>query len=652
LPTFISALKVGFATMDAATIAETNRLRVAMGMKPLPVPGEQARDDTPETEEDKMATYAGRMEMAYENERKLRDAEEAKKKREEKAAAIKKARDKAQRLAVLSGTTLADDEDGEIDAKAWLKGQKKRQKKIEKTEKSFQEREAADNAAVAAKAYTAKDLEGVRVGHKMSALIDGDEHVLTLKDSDVLGGSEDEADELENVDLRDQEKLKDRLDLKKKKVAYDPNDIDETGQRGLLSQYDEEIFGKKKNLFTLDGKGSVAEIAQLAEAIGGKQKVETLSLDILDDAPASDYLDPSKVKVKKPKKKKSKATRQRNDEDSLFPGDSVTADLGDEPMEGVTYSKKRSFVDDNLGDDDDDLQATLSRQRLTALKKRKKTGPEALARQLKEEAEEDTEDAPTGLVVNDISAFVDGLRKDNDEPRTKVKKERGEESATAMQDSDDEPDRDVAMADTADWNEEGKWEEDSAAPEAPIEEEQLVDQGIGATMSILRQRGLIEEGDASEVDKHRKHVEFVSEKRQRLLKIEEDARRQRERDRPMLERLSERERQEYSRKQNASREFQASKAMQDMFNQNYTPNFIIKYTDEHGRSLDKKEAWKHLSHQFHGKQSGNAKTAKQLKKIEQEKKEEAKSLFDGDRKSSSSSAAHAKKRKDAGVRLG
>jgi len=49
----------------------------------------------------------------------------------------------------------------------------------------------------------------------------------------------------------------------------------------------------------------------------------------------------------------------------------------------------------------------------------------------------------------------------------------------------------------------------------------------------------------------------------------------------------------------------------------------IKYHDEFGRVLTTKEAWKALSHKFHGKGSGRMKTEKRLKKIAEEKKREA-----------------------------
>lgn len=271
--------------MDAASIEELNKVRRAMGMKPLPVPGEapKARSPTPEGE-DKGSTLETREAASYDNYNKALEAEAAKKKREERAAAIKKAREMAQRNAILDGKGIADDvEDDELDAKAWLKNQKKRQKKIEATKKAEEEKAAAEAAAAAAE-HTARDLAGVKVAHDMDTFLESGDQVLTLKDTGVLD-AEEEGDELENIELREREKLSERLDLKKKKPLYDPNDIDETGERTILSQYDEEINGKKKKAFTLGQTirttATTDSLADILDSAPVQRKGQTVDLDML-----------------------------------------------------------------------------------------------------------------------------------------------------------------------------------------------------------------------------------------------------------------------------------------------------------------------------------------------------------------------------------
>ncbi|KAL8380986.1 hypothetical protein RB595_005335 [Gaeumannomyces hyphopodioides] len=646
--------------MDAATIEEANKLRIANGMKPLPVPGAAApQPSEAASDEDLSSTFEGRQSQAYDNYRQLQEAEAAKRKREERVEAIKKARELEQRKRVLEGKGLGDeDEGGDLDAKAWLKSQKKRQKKIEQAKKAEEEREKSAAAAAAARAHDARDLAGVRVGHDISTLLDDGEQVLTLKDTTILE-NEDEGDELENIDLRAREKLTEQLDLKKKKPVYDPNNFDDTGERSILAQYDEEISGKKKKAFTLDFQGSTAELADILGEPSEKPKVGGVSLDILDN-PVSDYLDVSEIKIKKPKKKKkSKSTRQRavDDDDALLPVDGSAALDDSNAMlidsESTTFAKKRKVVDDEFVDDDD-LQATLAAQRRDALRKRKRVRPEDIARQLKEEAESPEEglgDTPRGLVIDEISEFVGALKKTGQVEERKPRPQAQPQSMTAMDEASDDEDVEMAGA-----------QQDSEAP-APgvledldttgVDKEKTVAQGMGATLQILRERGLIKESGAGEQnDRFRDHQQFLREKNRRLAKIEEDAKRQRERDRAsgLLDRMTTRDREEYARKQNAQRDLQASKIMSDMFKREYTPNFDIKYTDEHGRRLDQKDAFKHLSHQFHGKGSGKGKTDKLLKKIDAEKRREAQAMLD-DSKNAGMGSTQPKQRKDAGVRL-
>lgn len=649
--------------MDAAAIEETNRLRVSLGMKPLPVPGAsgpQFKEKTSAPEEDAGSTLESREAAAYDNYKKIQDAEAAKKRREEKAAAIKRARDAAKRFETLQGKSLGEaDDDADIDTKSWLISQKKRQKAIEKARKLEEELAAAEAEAAAAIKYTSKDLAGVKVGHEIGAFEDGEEQILTLKDTDVLGEDE-EGDELENINLREQEKLSKKLELKKKKPVYDPHAIDEAGERSLLAQYDEEIGGKKSKKFTLDGFGNTVE--DDLEGQPQNQQRQKISLDILkDDQPASDYLDISEVKIKKPKKKKSKPTRHRPvDEDDIFPLPPPEPDQSMDIDSGAGFVSKKRKIDETTLADDEDLQATLAAQRREALKKRKRTRPEDIARQLRQEAQtpevEEGEGEKVGLVVDEITEFVSSLKKEDiEERRPRKPKSPKEAPVTAMQEESDE---DEPMKD-GDDHEHDRFKREESVSEAAIigvGEEKTVASGVGATLQLLRERQLLKDSGAAELNElQRQHQLFLAEKKRKLAEIEQQAREQRERDRNSgrLDRMSVREREEWARQQNNMRDQQTSRQLVDLFNKNYKPNVELKYHDEYGRSLDQKEAFKHLSHQFHGKGSGKGKTDKRLKKIEDEKRREAQSMLDASQNvgMSSATAQQTKKRKEAGVRL-
>ncbi|KAF4333727.1 U4 tri-snRNP-associated snu66 [Fusarium beomiforme] len=644
--------------MDAATIEETNRIRISLGMKPLPVPG---ADNTSQTESmyadgDTPSTLESRQAQAYDNYNKVMEAEKAKKKREEKAAAIRKAREQAQRNAVLEGKGFGEaEEGGDLSAKDWLLGQKKRQKKIAKVRKLEEELAAAEAEAAAAVQYTSKDLAGIKVGHDTADFLDGDDQILTLKDT-TIDQNEEEGDELENLNMREAEKLAERLDNKKKRPGYNPLDDDEEGERGILSHYDEEIEGKKSKKFTLDTSGVIAELSDILEKPVDKTKNgQNVSLDdVIGDAPiSSDYLDPSQIKVKKPKKKKGKkGTRQKptDDDDLLLVNTAPIDDTMDiDPKD--TTTKKRKAADDAFADDDD-LQATLAIQRKNALKKRKKTRPEDIARLLKEQDNEPepTEQQEGGLVLDEVSEFVAGLSKPGEDEERKPRRPKTVSKSP-------EPDEDHPMDGDAQVLEEEKPQSPAVEEldETGVEEEKAVGAGMGAALALLRERGLVENtrGDA-EYSSLRNREDFLAKKRLLEEELDEQARAQRERDRMSgkLDRMSVREREEWARQQNTWRDQQQSRRMAELFSAGYKPNVELKYTDDYGRSLDSKEAFKHLSHQFHGKGSGKGKTEKRLKKIEDEKRREAQSMFDASSAGMSLAAQQQlKKRREAGVRL-
>ncbi|PSR93692.1 SART-1 protein [Coniella lustricola] len=656
--------------MDANTIEELNKVRKAMGLKPLPVPNAAGPATTttatdPADEEEPASTIETREAAAGDNYRKVLEAEKNKRDREARLAAIKREREKAQRFATLNGKGLGDlddEEAGEADAKAWLKGMRKKQKKIAEERRTEEEKEAAAKAAARAAQYSAKDLAGVKVGHDMTTLLDGDDQILTLKDNTVLD-EEDDGDELENVDMREQEKLNEKLDLKKKRPVYDPNAVDDTGERSILAQYDEEISGKKKKTFTLDTSGTIADLADILEGPatrGEKKTIQNLDLDIMTDAPVSDYLDQSEIKVKKPKKKKkAKVTRQRDDEDVLFSVDQ--APDGEDAMElDLPVAKKRKAADDTFGDDDD-LQNSLALQRRLALKKQKRTRPQDIAKQLKAEAEQDAENGEPeveqgGLVVDETTEFLSAINKpESDDEARPRKKSKSREPVTKMDDdSDDEMEN--APQIKQEVSEAAGLEAVEDLTTTGVEEEKYVAQGIGATLALLKERNIIDAStQGAEKNEHFRQRElFLAEQSRLVAQVDEDAKRQRERDRTngFLDRLSARDREEYARKQNAEREFKLSSIRANLLKK-YKFNVELKYVDEMGRHLNQKEAFKELSHQFHGKTSGKGKTDKKLSKVEQEKRRMAASIFDASQEAgmSNATAQQTKKRKEAGVRL-
>lgn len=666
-------------------IAETNRIRASLGMPLLPVPGggpqfkaSKGGGSSSEEEEEKGSTLESRQAQGYDNWNKLQKEADAKTQQEAKNEAIKKARDAAKKFSKLEGKGLGEaDEKEELDTKTWLLQQKKRRKRIEKERLAKLERELAEREN--APEYTAEDLAGVKVAHELDDFEGGEEQVLTLKDS-TIDQNEEEGDELENLDLKEREALTERLSSKIKKPVYDPHAENEEGGSTILKHYDETIDGKKRKRFTLDGQGaSLEEREAMKQVVGKKLKATAISLDILKDAPTSDYTEVTEAKIKKPKKKKAKTTRQRAaDEDDIFPvetsngthtnGDAMEVDAGNSqiPEAQPKVAENTSFVDD------EDLQAVLAVQRRAALKKRRREKPEDLAQRIREEAatpEPEAQQEEGGMVIDETTEFVANLSRSKEEEKARPQIAKARTATPAKKEaSPEDEDGDIDMGqsyndinDDEDLETRIKRETSTSAAvsnitDTGLEDEATLNQGLGATLSMLSQRGLIKQNKETDINAlHRDRQKFLTEKQQREAAVEAKARQQRERDRATgkLDRMSAREREEYARQENKMRDQLESRQMTEIFAREYKPDVQLKYVDEFGRSMNQKEAFKHLSHQFHGKGSGKQKTEKHLKKIEDDKKREAQSALDSSQATGMNNAMGTtqKKNRQAGVRL-
>jgi len=677
-------MRTGKETFNMDSIEETNRIRASLGLPLLPVPGggpqfKASKDDEGSSEEEEQgSTLESRQAQGYDNWKKLQNEADAKAQREANLEKIKKARDTAKKYSKLEGKGLGDADDaGDLDTKTWLLQQKKRRKRLEKERLAKLEKELAERED--APEYTAEDLAGVKVAHELDDFEGVEEQVLTLKDT-TIDQNEEEGDELENVNLREREALNERLSVKKRKPVYDPHAEIEEGGSTILKHYDETIDGKKRKRFTLDGQGaSVEKREAMKQAVGEKLKAKPISLEILkEDMPVSDYAEVVGGKTRKPKKKKAKTSRQKVvDEDDIFAVETTTTTRANgDAMEVDSISvqaaisrptETTSFVDD------DDLQASLAIQRRAALKKRKRTKPEDIARQLREEAatpgaEEDTQSEEGGMVIDETTEFVANLQrsKEGENARPQSTRPRSDtsmkkEASPGEEGSDIDMDRSYNnIEDDEDFS--ARLKSKTSTPATPgmtgtgLEEEATLSQGLGATLSMLSQRGLIKQNTEQDINAlHRQRDRFLTEKQKREAAVEAKARSQRERDRNTgkLDRMSAREREDYARRENESRAQMESRQMTDIFNREYKPDVQLKYVDEFGRSMNQREAFKHLSHQFHGKGSGKQKTEKHLKKIEDDKKRESQSTLDASQTTGMNNAmgATAKKNRQAGVRL-
>lgn len=373
-------------------------------------------------------------------------------------------------------------------------------------------------------------------------------------------------------------------------------------------------------------------------------------------------------------KKKRNTRRVLEDSDILQVNGEDNMDVDIKPVVPRPRDLDMNFVDD------DDLQAALARQRRAKTQKVKKVTTEEIARKgpyaslfmklhshslglppvvqerLNEQdadgdgiinVVEDDDDA-SGLTFDDTSEFVRAISYNPVVAKSHVQEVKQEHMDVVAKDESPEPLQDYTMNGedaTIEELEAGellmKEEEDEEAMLHALEgairtaeadaarikqeenngvdvgtsSEQTFGSGMAATLNILRQQGVLATPSADEKERERvqRHRDlWLAEYRTRV------AHRELERMKARGEKRDQAQR-EY---ENRLREQQEARESLDVF-KDYKPDVNIVYHDEFGRELTPKEAWKALSHRFHGKSSGKAKTEKRLKKIAEERKKEA-----------------------------
>lgn len=145
--------------------------------------------------------------------------------------------------------------------------------------------------------------------------------------------------------------------------------------------------------------------------------------------------------------------------------------------------------------------------------------------------------------------------------------------------------------------------------------QQTFSTGMASTLNILRQQGILSTPAADQNEREKTQL-------QRDLWLADQRRRVAQREMEKLMSRGANKDQATREYENRLREQQEARDNLESF-KNYKPDVNIVYYDEFGRALTPKEAWKALSHKFHGKGSGKMKTEKRLQKIKEEKKKEA-----------------------------
>ncbi|XP_071361755.1 U4/U6.U5 tri-snRNP-associated protein 1 [Trachinotus anak] len=632
------------ASGDASlSIDETNKLRAKLGLKPLEL-NENKKE---------LGTKEDPMVAATINPVIIKQQKEMK----EKLAAMKEKRILNQKLGKVK--TLAED-DWLDDTAAWVEKSRKMAKEKEMAEKRAKLLEEMDEefgvsslveeefAQSRSDNYTSRDLKGLKVQHKVDSFAEGQTVILTLQDKGVL---EEEEDVLVNVGLVDKEKAEKNVELKKKRPDYKPYEEEESvddmvtfKSRSVLSKYDEEIEGEKKKSFRLSTGGFAdGERERELQAMRETLRNQAQSLEMPALTIASEYYTPqemvgfkkTKRRVKKIRKKEKQTTadellddtrssdfgsrsrgrgrKQEDDneeevkeEESSVPhnipqmsDDIRTAEMDISDDEDFTPAESAVIEEDEA---EQELQKQLEKQRKLRQKQLLKDSGEKVAEQIKVLGNSENDNDPerrNNIVFNATSEFCRTLGdiptyglSGNREDQEDIMDFEQEEEKDDAGDSDSEMDENVGWS-TVNLDEEQKQPDFSTASATILDEEPIVNSGLAAALLLCKNKGLL--------DTQMQKVARVKATKGALPN-----------DNYCIE-----DKMGFDDKYSRREEYRGF--TQDFKEKDgYRPDVKIEYVDESGRKLTPKEAFRQLSHRFHGKGSGKMKTERRMKKLEEE----------------------------------
>ncbi|CAH8606265.1 unnamed protein product [Dicrocoelium dendriticum] len=528
--------------------------------------------------------------------------------------------------------------------------------------------------------YSSRDLSGLRVEHKIDHFDEGRSVILTLKDKGVLEDGDDN-DVLVNVNMVDDEKAeKNRENLRKTAglAGIEDEESEEVllglRKKGVLSKYDAEIQGMQKTQFTIGSEGSYMPeserlLAQLKEELrAGKHSLPDTELRV-----ASEYYSPEelKAKFKKRTRRVKRCTRIVLTADDLMDNESLTTvpqaastfnlenftsrQSKTNLIEQTIFAPSTSYVPASPDissapiEDDDELRNEIEQtiNRVVKAKSAVYVKPEDVAAQLLERKREQVEDAKrtgtssgsaTGVVFDSTAEFYksigSGIQEtmrqharlnqikpedysDDEKPGPllevdwKAAKREGDGASTDGGDISDDESKPTNHWHSVIDDQYGPRpfphrKRDASIGEPPanaheevhltgvLDDEPCLDSGIFSALKLAEKKGYIEKGKEKRtgagtmVNLMAKH--FVQED---IRYDDIDAK--------------------FAKRDRYSGPLSEFKEMK-----NFKPDVKLEYVDELGRQLNAKEAFRQLSHKFHGKGSGKNKTEKRMKKIKEE----------------------------------
>jgi len=249
-----------------------------------------------------------------------------------------------------------------------------------------------------------------------------------------------------------------------------------------------------------------------------------------------------------------------------------------------------------------ELQKQLEKQRKLKQKQLLKDSGEKVAEQIKELVKEEHDNDPekrNNIVFNATSEFcrtlgdiptygLSGNREDQEDIMDFEQEEEKDDAGN----SDSDMDENVGWS-TVNLDEEQKQPDFSTASATILDEEPIVNSGLAAALLLCKNKGLL--------DTQMQKVARVRAPKGALPN-----------DNYCIE-----DKMGFDDKYSRREEYRGF--TQDFKEKDsYKPDVKIEYVDESGRKLTPKEAFRQLSHRFHGKGSGKMKTERRMKKLEEE----------------------------------
>ncbi|KAJ0011072.1 hypothetical protein Pint_32856 [Pistacia integerrima] len=479
------------------------------------------------------------------------------------------------------------------------------------------------------------DLAGIKVLHGLDKVMEGGAVVLTLKDQNILSSADinEEIDMLENVEIGEQKRRNEAYKAAKKKTGiYDDkfND-DPSSEKKILLQYDdpkaeEGVTLDARGRFTGEAEKKLEELRKRIQGVSTSNRFEDLNSSA---KVSSDYYTQEEmVKFKKPKKMKVIRKKEKLDLDALE-AEAVSAGLGAGDLGSRKDGRRQAFreeqerteaemrnsayqsalakadeatkslrleqplpvtleEDENpvIADDEEDLYKSLERARKLALKKQEETasGPQAIAllatTTTSNQAVEDQnptsgESQENKVVFTEMEEFVWGLQLDEEAQKPEhedVFMDEDEAPRASEEEIRDEPSGWTEVKETDADEKPADEDEEEIVPDETIHEV-AVGKGLSGALKLLKDRGTLKES----IDWGGRNMD---KKKSKLVGIVDD---------------------------NAETD-------------NRFKDIRIERTDEFGRIMTPKEAFRMISHKFHGKGPGKMKQEKRMKQYQEELK--------------------------------